>query len=138
MKNEFVDYICEVLKVEPPSIHIIDSFPSSSTMMARITENGKRMEIKKGVEGLDLFFAIAHELRHSFQKKNGYIFPKKEQLDIESYNLQAHEIDANAFALIIMECCFDRTPLFNGLSEEVVRLIRKRAEVLRGIYFKSV
>ena len=46
----------------------------------------------------------------------------------EEYNLQKEEIDANAYACVVMMDMFGIKPLFNGLDDEVINKIWERAE----------
>lgn len=50
--------------------------------------------------------------------------------NIETYNLQLAELDANAFGCLIMISFFQRKPLFNGLPDSVKSKIYKRMEYL--------
>ena len=61
--------------------------------------------------------------------KNFFFADYKElgELDIESYNLQIAEIDANAFAYIVMVDLFGVKPLFSGMSPKII------SEILRYI-----
>ena len=50
---------------------------------------------------------------------------------VEEYNLQPAEIDANAFAYIVMVDFFGIKPLFNGLSENVkVKIMERVNEIV--------
>ena len=86
----------------------------------------------------DLFFAIAHELRHVWQIKNAESFSLStyQPIDllhsVEEYNLQTAEIDANAFAAVIMVDYFGVKPLFNNLSETVKEQIFERMEMIKN------
>ena len=52
---------------------------------------------------------------------------------IEEYNLQIAEIDANAFAYIVMVDFFGMKPLFYGLSDNVKSRILDRVEYLKRV-----
>lgn len=52
---------------------------------------------------------------------------------IEEYNLQIAEVDANAFAALIMISFFQLNPLFKGLPESVIAKIHERMEYLKTI-----
>ena len=51
-----------------------------------------------------IFFSVGHELRHDYQYKHNLITtpPINHQLDMEDYNNQWHEQDANRFGQICM------------------------------------
>lgn len=84
----------------------------------------------------DLLFSIAHEIRHIWQIKTGkeIYFDNYQTIDTikdtEKYNLQIAELDANAFAKIVMCDFFHITPLFNGLSDNVKNEIDKRVDTI--------
>ena len=84
----------------------------------------------------DYLFAIAHELRHIFQHKNDeqfYLSNYKTSdncSSVEEYNLQIAEVDANAFASIIMVEYFKLQPQWNGLSDKVINAINDRINII--------
>ena len=49
---------------------------------------------------------------------------------IEEYNLQIAEVDANAFASIIMVEYFKLQPQWNGLSDKVISAINDRINII--------
>ena len=79
----------------------------------------------------ELFFAIAHELRHAYQLENDrslHDYHTSDQLDIDEYNAQPLEVDANAFAAVVMAEFFGISPQFLNMPERIRQLIciRKR------------
>jgi Zn-dependent peptidase ImmA (M78 family) len=78
---------------------------------------------KKEKPDPDYMFAIAHEIRHIWQhKKDAALYFSNYKTsetceNIDEYNLQLAELDANAFAGIIMTDVFGLKPKFNGLSD---------------------
>ena len=84
----------------------------------------------------DYLFAIAHELRHIFQYQDDekfYLSNYKTSdncSSIEEYNLQIAEVDANAFASIVMVEYFHMQPQWNGLSDKVVNAINDRINII--------
>lgn len=52
----------------------------------------------------------------------------------EKYNLQIAELDANAFAGLIMINFFNLKPLFEGVPKSVKVKIYERMEFLKNIY----
>lgn len=85
----------------------------------------------------DIYFAICHEMRHLYQLTyNQDIFKNyielSDEIDTEKYNLQAAEIDANAFATIFIEQNIGVRPLFLGYSDKVKEKIFERVDELRG------
>ena len=83
----------------------------------------------------DVLFAVCHELRHVWQiynqpeMFNSYV--EIGNINLEEYNLQPAEIDANAFAAVCMEEWFGVTPLFEGYSDKVKNKIRNRVGKLK-------
>lgn len=132
--KEFIGEVCAVLEIPVPDIS--DDF--------RVFENNTRMavlEIKKNVPTLylcdrmeteqDYYFAVAHELRHLWQ----YITNEKywlggyktaEEIGITAYNRQRLEIDANAFAALVMVLSFGMVPTFQSLDLETRHMIEVR------------
>lgn len=133
--KEFIGEVCDVLEIPVPNIS--DDF--------RLFENNTRMamlEIEKGVPTLylsdrmeteqDYYFAVAHELRHLWQ----YLTNEKywlgnyktvEEIGITAYNRQRLEIDANAFAALVMVLSFEMVPTFPSLDLETRHMIEVRA-----------
>lgn len=79
---------------------------------------------------------IAHELRHKYQIDNSLFDTSAYQtsavLSNRDYNLQDVEIDANAYAYVIMYDNFGIDLKFNGLDRDIVQRIKKRAEKIRN------
>ena len=130
----FISEICSLLDIRKPKIEYKpqDFFPTS-TMLAMYDSKGTVMYLRSSDEATpDLLFAIAHELRHCWQIGNdpgmseGY--HEAQDMTVEEYNLQAAEIDANAFASVVMAEFFGVKPLFHGLPENVKNQIYKKME----------
>lgn len=127
----FVKIICDDLRIKKPKITIEKI---QGTTLAKYIPKNNTVAIKKDYDNkYDLCFSIAHELRHKWQiDYKVYNFNdyknSKESLSIKEYNLQGVEIDANAYAYLIMIGVFDIEPLFNGLDDDVKHQIKKRAK----------
>ena len=136
MIQNYVKDICRILEIKVPVISYDTSNFPTDTMMAQCSPDGTIVYIKKYDRlNPDQFFAIAHELRHIWQMKNEPIFlsdykPIKICNSIEEYNLQMAELDANAFAGIVMNELFYLKPLFNGVPESVKSKIFERMETI--------
>jgi len=66
-------------------------------------------------------------------ENNEYFFSDyktRDELDVEEYNLQLPELDANAFAKIYMTNCYGVEPLFEGMSRKVINAINERVKVI--------
>jgi len=111
----------------------------TGTMLAMISSDGTELVLKRNApKGPDLYFSIAHELRHGWQIAHpelGLMAGYKDRSEcsgIEEYNLQAAELDANAYAAIVMERDFGLKALFQGLPETVRKAIRRRASEIKA------
>lgn len=134
MIEEFIEEICDILDIDIPEIEYKD-FLGSDTMLAACTEDRDTIFIKNTLNpSPDLYFAIAHELRHMWQFLVDYDYyfgdykQSNECPNLEIYNMQPAELDAHAFATIVLEDFFNLTPQFNGMSEKVKEQIFKRVD----------
>lgn len=138
--EKFVAELCQILNVPTPKL-VVDNEPlQTETKLARLTPpddetTGYKIYIKPVEKPTpDLMFAIAHELRHEWQfEKRKEVFFKEYHLraecrDVEEYNNQLAELDAHAFAAIVMVNYFGLEPQFNGLSENTKRKIKERVK----------
>lgn len=132
MIYDFIKNICDILSIPIPSISYDTSHFPTDTMMAQVNSSGDIIYLKKyNKPNPDQLFSIAHELRHIWQIENHHdlYFSNYQTVDIigtEKYNLQSAEIDANAFASIIMVDFFHLQPQYKGLSDSVVSAINNR------------
>ena len=137
MIYKFITEICNLLDIPVPSISYDTShFPTETTMaQCELTSNTIYLN-KLDKLNPDYLFAIAHELRHIFQYQDNEQFylsnykTSNECSSIEEYNLQIAEIDANAFAAIVMVEYFHMQPQWNGLSDKVIRAINARINII--------
>lgn len=132
MIQEYIADICKLLRIKEPSISYDTSNFTTDTMMAQCDSRGTTIYLNKIEKpNPDYMFAIAHELRHVWQiKTNKHLYfssykPVNLCSSIEEYNLQLAEVDANAFAAIIIIDWFHLHPQWNGLSENVISAIEK-------------
>lgn len=139
MIEKFIKKVCDILDIYSPGISFDTSHFATSTMLAQCSPDGSTIHIRKIEKpNLDYFFAIAHELRHVWQIRtdaerwlSNYL--PADVLTVEEYNNQPAEIDANAFATVIMSDAFGMTPKFIGLSESTKTRIKERAkEIAKG------
>lgn len=135
MLYDYITELCQVLNIDVPNIsHDISKFPTKTTL-ALCDSDGETIFIKPcNKPNPDCLFAIAHELRHVWQTKTnkalylGNYKPIDLCSNIEEYNLQLAEIDANAFAGIVMIDMFGLTPLYQGMSQKVKNRINQRIQ----------
>lgn len=137
MIKEYVSDICSLLKIKEPSISYDTSNFTTDTMMAQCNPEGTTIYLNKiDKPNPDYMFAIAHELRHIWQIKTDCDLyfskykPRNLCNSVEEYNLQIAEVDANAFAAIIMINYFHLKPQWNGLSYKVINSIDNRINTI--------
>ena len=144
MLNRFIEYVCNILNITVPIIsYDVANFPTE-TMQAYYDSRTETMFLRKFTSlNPDVLFAVAHELRHIWQlKTNENIYFSnytsiKNGMSLENYNLQIAEIDAHAFAALLMMENFGIKPLFNGLPNNVLREINYRINYLQKTEFKK-
>lgn len=120
---QFIEIICNDLEIEKPLVEEV-LFLHTPTQLAEYIPSDNILKYRPGKIPLDTMFSIAHELRHIWQMENcpeifrNYVNSTDadiEQYNLEQYNLQSAEIDANAYAMVIMKSGFGVTPQFKGL-----------------------
>ncbi len=138
MIYHFINDVCDILNIPIPSVSFNTSTFSSNTMMAQCHPETMTIYVKKiDTPNPDQFFCIAHELRHIWQfinEKHLYLNSYKTVdscSSIEEYNFQIAEIDANAFAGLIMIDFFHLQPLFEDVPISVKNKIYERMEYLK-------
>ena len=144
MIEEFVQDVCEILNIDAPTVlYDTKNFPTS-TMMAQYSPDGSVIFVKKYEKpNPDQLFSIAHELRHVWQMQNDpeFYLSAYKSVDLctslEEYNLQIAEIDANAFAGLVMIDFFHIRPLFEGMPETVRSRIFDRMDFLKTTQFSQ-
>jgi len=137
--TNFINLLQEKLGLENVVVQEVDSLPfGEEKALACSSIKEDVVFYKKGTkEVLDLLFALAHESRHLWQKRQ--LFYKAElekyktvdEIGLVSYNHQFLEFDANAFATAFMKELTGLTPLFNGLPEESRKAIYFSAKKIK-------
>ena len=130
---KYIKIICRDLKIKCPKVEIKKSNIITDTTLAAYQPSNDMIVIKKEYENkYDLFFSIAHELRHKYQIENNLFdfekYKQRENIDLKEYNTQEEEIDANSYAYIVMISAFGVKPLFNGLDKDTIKMIEERAK----------
>lgn len=133
----FAGEICAALDIEAPEVQFRTPAPEAPTLLAWLDSTGNTVYLHEGIDNVyDLCFSLAHELRHVWQRKNTVFFngykPSNQCESLTEYNLQAAEVDANAFAGLVMVSAFGVKPLFNGLPAEVKAAIYAKMDELSG------
>lgn len=139
MINEFINDVCDILGIDTPKVSFDTSNFPTKTMLAQCSPDGDAIYLKTYEKpNPDQLFAIAHELRHVWQLQNNKerYFADYKPVDlcasVEEYNLQIAEIDANAFAGLVMVDFFGIKPLFEGMPDSVKLKIFERIEYLKS------
>lgn len=137
MIEEFITDVCELLEIEVPKISYDTSHFPTKTTLAQCEPYVNIIYLTKiDKPNSDYVFSIAHELRHIYQYQTDEEFylsgyePSNKCSSVEEYNLQIAEVDANAFASIVMTDFFSIKPQWNGLSNKVINAIEKRVKFL--------
>lgn len=142
MIEEFITDVCDLLDIEVPKISYDTSHFPTKTTLAQCEPGANTIYLNKvDKPNPDYVFSIAHELRHIYQYQTDKQFylseykPSDKCSSIEEYNLQIAEVDANAFASIVMTDFFSMKPQWYGLSEKVVKAIENRIKFLLATEF---
>lgn len=138
----FTEQISNILGIKAPNIIVDESQMSTKTQLAATMVGG--IVMRNNDFTLDSAFALAHELRHVWQIalhekeyfKNDYL--RVGSVNVQDYNMQKAEIDANAFASIIMNAMFGVSPMFKGLSAKVKTQIENRIHEIEDDVFKRI
>ena len=137
MIEEFITDVCELLEIEVPKISYDTSHFPTKTTLAQCEPSVNIIYLNKTDKpNPDYIFYIAHELRHIYQYQTDEKFylsvyqPSNKCSSVEEYNLQVAEVDANAFASIIMVEYFSMKPQWNGLSDKVISAIDNRINII--------
>lgn len=142
MIEKFITDVCELLEIETPKISYDTSHFLTNTTLAQCDPAGNVIYLNKvDKPNPDYIFSITHELRHIYQYQTDECFYLSEYKSsdkcssIEEYNLQIAEVDANAFASIVMTDFFSLKPQWHGLSNKVIDTIEKRIKFLLATEF---
>lgn len=139
INNDFILIICKLLEITPPTISNDDTHQfSSKTRMAEIDLESNILYIKEFKRDFDTLFSIAHELRHLWQYNTDPEFyfadyKPSDELGIEEYNQQPAEIDAHAFAALVMEYMFAAYATWRSFSHETCEMIFDRMEEIEKV-----
>ena len=131
-KKDLIAGVCRDLNISAPTISYDTSEFPTETTLAMFDPERDVLHLRRHYENeLDAALAIVHELRHSWQIKTDEAFwmsgrVSSDDVTSEEYNMQRSEIDANAYAMVVLRS-LGVEPLWNGLSERVKEEIKKRA-----------
>lgn len=134
---KFSREICDILDIPVPVIKLVSADRMhTGTQIAALTPDA--VLIRNDIEvSAELFFALAHELRHAYQIASGESLEEyrtSDRISIEQYNLQPLEVDANAFGALIMSDFFGIVPQFRNMPDTVRKAIKDRMKQLQKEY----
>ena len=134
---KFSREICDILDIPVPVIKLVSADRMhTGTQIAALTPDA--VLIRNDIEiSAELFFALAHELRHAYQIASGESLEEyrtSDRISIKQYNLQPLEVDANAFGALIMSDFFDIVPQFHNMPDAVRKAIHDRMKQLQKEY----
>lgn len=138
--NRVIEIVCDDLEIEQPRlVYGFEKMTVGNIARVKLNENKEVVEIQVTDDFsnlLDVIFAIIHELRHIWQLQQDCYFKdykQLEELELEQYLLQSEELDANAYATVLMNELFKVKPQFHGYSDFVKSKIFTRVdEILNG------
>lgn len=149
-KNLFAGAVkmnADVLGTEEPKIIFRPKeFFFTPTTWAALGESGTSIVVNYNIDfddKPDILLAISHEMRHLWQMQTGKIsenYSPSDNSNLQKYNLQWEEIDANAWAVEMVEHFLKVTPLLEQtLGAEVWAKIRERqAEIRKGLIEEKI
>ena len=134
---KFAREICDILDIPVPIIKFVSADRMhTGTQIAALTPDAVLIRDDIAVSA-ELFFALAHELRHVYQIANGESLEEyrtSDKIGVERYNLQPLEVDANAFGALIMSDFFGIVPQFRNMPDTVRKAIKDRMKQLQKEY----
>lgn len=119
----------ETLKIKPVSV-----IEDSENLLGFFTPKDRTIHIKKGLSDKDYIFVLSHEIRHVYQQEKGLIketYKKRNETTLSDYNKQENEIDANAFAMVILFNVLGIVPSFENLDQTTITKIKARAKEIK-------
>lgn len=129
MINNYVKMICGMLQLPMPQVFYSDNALQPG-QHARLTPDGKQLYLRKlKAASLDQLFAASSELRREWQRRTDnekYYgeYKRREELPLREFSLQPAEVDANAFAAVVVSAFFGVEPVF----DEYPRVTRSRID----------
>lgn len=134
---KFAREICDILDIPVPIIKFVSADRMhTGTQIAALTPDAVLIRDDIAVSA-ELFFALAHELRHVYQIANGKSLEEyrtSDRISADRYNLQPLEVDANAFGALAMADYFGIVPQFHNIPDAVRKAINDRMKQLQKEY----
>lgn len=133
--KKYVSQLADELEVRKPKIVYIPK--DDQHARANITDNVLTL-FNEFDSIYDLYFCIAHEMRHVYQLmyKEFYkgafeSYKPRNEVSLHDYNMQLIELDANAFAYMVMRDDFGVEMLLD-CDEDVLFAIKQRAKFIEN------
>lgn len=134
--------LSKVLKIITPTVIFDEQLEGTS--LGGYDPETNTIGVSHSATLMDALFILAHELRHVYQIKNGY-FRYEEYLTTnnflskDQYNDQPEEVDANAFAIVVMETVIgakSNNPLFitKSITDRKMELLNEYEKALRKAF----
>lgn len=135
--KDIVRQNCRALLVPIPSIRVVEpsAFPSP-TMESAASRDGKRLAVnrvfaERPIELPRVWLVLSHECRHIWQAVYADVFNgyrQSSELSVHDYNAQPAEVDAWAWAVLVVSNRFGVRPtLENTFGVELWSAIEARA-----------
>ena len=143
MINGYIRTLCNMLQLPMPQVFYNDH-ELAEGIHAKLTPDGKRLFLRKlKTPSLDQLFAAASELRREWQRKTDaqlYFGEHKsrEELSLRDFAVQPSEVDANAFAAVVVSAFFGVEPVFDDLPGAARSKIDRRCEEIRKNEFPDL
>lgn len=136
--NNIVRQNCRALSVPVPSVQVVEqSELATATTLCAVSADGRRLVIsrilaERPVELPALWLSLSHECRHIWQTVYADVFAdyrQSSQLSVVAYNSQPAEVDAWAWAVLVVSNRFGVRPtLEKTFGSELWAAIEARAE----------
>lgn len=135
-KNKAKGAECFWLRVIGNSMNAIGIIEGALVLVKKVIVENNQIAVVRVNGDVDMAFAIAHELRHKYQIDTHVFdfdnYKTSNELSIREYNLQNEEVDANAYAYIVLMDFFKLKVDFKLLLKDdvVADAIMKRVDTI--------
>lgn len=130
-------------KIEAIQIRLVEENDVEGSVELSEDRHNLLITYRVSNEPLDMFYVIAHELRHLYQmmyERDKFFlnYSFEDMHSMNKYNMQPEEIDANAFSCALCELFFNvGCPPKDECSKEVMDKIAERAIEIATDYMQD-